>query len=58
MAEAVEKACEKLDNSSDGTAARLVREAADGLRKCSDFLASKPFEEVDLRPTAANIPRL
>jgi hypothetical protein len=39
-AEAVEKACEQLDNNSDATAARLVREAANGLRKCSDSLAS------------------
>ena len=57
-AEAVEKACEQLDNNSDATAARLVRDAANGLRKCSDSLASKPFEEVlnDLRSYGRQYP--
>jgi ElaB/YqjD/DUF883 family membrane-anchored ribosome-binding protein len=45
-ADAVGKACDQLENSSAGSAAKLVREAADGLRKCSDSLANKPFEEV------------
>jgi hypothetical protein len=57
-AEAVEKACEQLDNKSDATASRLVREAANGLRKCSDTLASKPFEQVldDLRSYGRQYP--
>jgi ElaB/YqjD/DUF883 family membrane-anchored ribosome-binding protein len=45
-AEAVGKACDQLESSSSDTAARLVREAADGLRRCSDSLANKPFEDV------------
>jgi hypothetical protein len=45
-ADAVGKACDQLENSSADTSARLVREAADGLRKCSESLANKPFQEV------------
>jgi hypothetical protein len=45
-ADAVGKACDQLESNSADTAARLVREAADGLRRCSDSLASKPFDEV------------
>jgi hypothetical protein len=45
-ADAVGKACDQLETSSAATAARLVREAANGLRRCSDSLANKPFEEV------------
>src|SRR4029453_8653382 len=45
-ADAVGTACDQLESNSADTAAGLVRKAADGLRRCSDSLASKPFEEV------------